>query len=200
MREGLWAIVAEMKYSKEEILKKYLETVYMGNGIYGVPAAIETYFNTTDISKLSDDNISEIITRLRYPNLSGSSEEYRIQIENRLGLKSSNAPFKKREKKQYNNTLPFLTERIEHELTLYCSKLKSRISDFTLSIPSDICLNPYKKIITSIDKEASIKANNILKAVLYPLEEKNVHNGAVYVWSEKEKKVIIYIGNRDDAV
>ncbi|GAB0174946.1 MAG: hypothetical protein HHAS10_08250 [Candidatus Altimarinota bacterium] len=200
-REGLWAFIAEIKYSKDEILKKYLETVYMGNGIYGIPAAIENYFGNKDINSISDEAISEIITRLRYPNLGGSSEEYRKQIENRLGLKSTEKPLLKREKKNYMDTLPFLTERIKKELSLYCNNpVSSKLSDFTLSISNDICSNPYKKIITSVDKDASIEANNILRSVLYPLEAKNVHNGAIYAWSEKEKKVILYIGNKDDAI
>lgn len=39
-------------------------------------------------------------------------------------------------------------------------------------------------------------AANVLEATLFPLEEKNVHNGSIYIWSEKEKKVLAYIGNR----
>ena len=80
----MWALVAEYKYSKEEILSKYLETAYMGNGIYGVPAAIEQYFSGGDESTLSSDQMVEIIVRLRFPNLGGSSESYRTLVSERL--------------------------------------------------------------------------------------------------------------------
>lgn len=36
LRESLWAVLAEVRYSKEEILTKYLDSVYMGNGVYGI--------------------------------------------------------------------------------------------------------------------------------------------------------------------
>ena len=46
VREAVLAVRLEDKLSKEEILERYLNTVYFGNGAYGVQAAAETYFNT----------------------------------------------------------------------------------------------------------------------------------------------------------
>ncbi len=43
-RELRLAIEVERRYSKNEILERYLNTVYLGQGAYGVKAAIETYF------------------------------------------------------------------------------------------------------------------------------------------------------------
>lgn len=199
VREGFWAFAVELRYKKEEILKKYLETVYMGNGIYGIPAALESYFTTDITASLDDDTISETIVRLRYPNLWWSSEEYKNQIAERLWLKIPSWPLPKREKRGYINTFPFLTDRIKKEITLYCNKKTSELHEFVLDIPPDICSGSYIKIISSIDKDASIYASDTLWAILYPLEEKNVHNGAIFVWSEKEKKVLVYIWNRLDA-
>jgi penicillin-binding protein 1A len=44
VKEALLAVKLEHKYSKNEILEKYLNTVYFGNGAYGVEAAAKTYF------------------------------------------------------------------------------------------------------------------------------------------------------------
>lgn len=44
LKELLWAIQIERKYSKDEILEAYLNTIYYGHGAYGVEAAAETYF------------------------------------------------------------------------------------------------------------------------------------------------------------
>jgi len=44
MREAVLALRVEGELSKEEILEKYLNTVYFGSGAYGVQAASETYF------------------------------------------------------------------------------------------------------------------------------------------------------------
>ncbi len=44
IKEASLAIRLEQQLSKQEILERYLNTVYFGNGAYGVEAAAETYF------------------------------------------------------------------------------------------------------------------------------------------------------------
>jgi membrane peptidoglycan carboxypeptidase len=43
-REIGWAIKADQKYSKEQILEFYLNTIYFGRGAHGIEAAAQTYF------------------------------------------------------------------------------------------------------------------------------------------------------------
>ncbi len=50
-REAAYAIRLERRLSKDEILEKYLNTVYFGSGAYGVQAAAETYWGV-DIENL----------------------------------------------------------------------------------------------------------------------------------------------------
>jgi penicillin-binding protein 1A len=45
VKEAVIAMRLEKKYTKRQILEAYLNTVYFGNGAYGVQAAAETYFN-----------------------------------------------------------------------------------------------------------------------------------------------------------
>ncbi len=199
IREWIWAIIVEWRYSKKEILKKYLETVYMGNGIYGIPAAISSYFPEQNLENLSDEGIAEIITRLRFPNWGGSSDEYKKQIIQKLWLNASqNIPYKNG-KITYINLFPFLTQRIQKEIQLFCRNEKSELHEFIENIPKNICTSSFIDITSSIDLELSNQVLSALEAVIYPLEEKNVHNGAIFVWSEKEQKILAYIWNRNDA-
>jgi penicillin-binding protein 1A len=46
-REAVLAMQLETQMSKKQILERYLNTVYLGNGAYGVQAFAETYYNTT---------------------------------------------------------------------------------------------------------------------------------------------------------
>ncbi|HVL93968.1 MAG TPA: PBP1A family penicillin-binding protein [Acidimicrobiales bacterium] len=46
VREAVLAMRLEDEMSKREILERYLNIVYFGNGAYGVQAAAETYFNS----------------------------------------------------------------------------------------------------------------------------------------------------------
>ncbi|MDQ4118930.1 MAG: penicillin-binding protein [Actinomycetota bacterium] len=47
LKEARIALQLERQLSKDEILNRYLNIVFMGNGSYGVAAAARTYFNTT---------------------------------------------------------------------------------------------------------------------------------------------------------
>jgi len=52
VREAVLAVRLEDEMSKREILERYLNIVYFGNGAYGLQAAAETYFNTS-VEKLT---------------------------------------------------------------------------------------------------------------------------------------------------
>jgi len=50
MREAALAYHLERKWSKAKILTEYLNTVYFGNGAYGVESAMRTYFGSTEFA------------------------------------------------------------------------------------------------------------------------------------------------------
>src|SRR5579884_1546606 len=52
VQEALLAIEIERYYTKDEILERYLNLIYLGAGAYGVEAAAHTYFGT-DVGHLS---------------------------------------------------------------------------------------------------------------------------------------------------
>ncbi len=60
------ALRVEGELSKEEILEKYLNTVYFGNGSYGVQAASETYFGV-DVEKMTVDQSALLAGIIRNP-------------------------------------------------------------------------------------------------------------------------------------
>ena len=66
VREAVLAIRLEDRLSKAEILERYLNTVYFGNGAYGVQAAAETYFDT-DVDKLTTGQAAVLAGIIRNP-------------------------------------------------------------------------------------------------------------------------------------
>ena len=48
LRESALAYHLERQWSKEKILTEYLNTVYFGNGAYGIESAVRTYFGDGD--------------------------------------------------------------------------------------------------------------------------------------------------------
>lgn len=52
IKEAYWSYLLSKRYSKKQILTDYLNTIYFGQGAYGVQSASEIYFNTS-VSKLN---------------------------------------------------------------------------------------------------------------------------------------------------
>ena len=48
LREAALAYHLERKWSKQKILTQYLNSVYFGNGAYGIESAVRTYFGGED--------------------------------------------------------------------------------------------------------------------------------------------------------
>jgi penicillin-binding protein 1A len=66
IREAVIANRIERKYTKKQILQAYLNTVYFGNGAYGVEAAAETYFNE-DVSHVTPPQAAFLAGVIRDP-------------------------------------------------------------------------------------------------------------------------------------
>ena len=67
VREAVLALRLEKELSKHQILERYLNTVYFGNGAYGVQAAAETYFNT-DVGNLDEAQAALLAGIIRNPD------------------------------------------------------------------------------------------------------------------------------------
>ena len=68
LKEAVVAIKLERKYSKPEILEKYLNTVYFGRGAYGVQAAAKTYFGKKDVGELDLKESAYLAGLIRTPS------------------------------------------------------------------------------------------------------------------------------------
>ena len=66
-REAVLARRLEDSMTKDQILERYLNTVYFGNGAYGVQAAAELYFNK-DVSKLDWPEAALLAALIRDPS------------------------------------------------------------------------------------------------------------------------------------
>jgi membrane peptidoglycan carboxypeptidase len=66
VQEIFRALNLEKRYSKEQILEAYLNTVYYSNSAYGVQAAANTYFGK-DVSELSLAQSASIIGITQFP-------------------------------------------------------------------------------------------------------------------------------------
>jgi len=63
LREARYALALEKKYSKDEILTRYLNMVYFGEGAYGIEAASQKYFSVSakDLNQLQAATLAGLV-------------------------------------------------------------------------------------------------------------------------------------------
>ena len=66
VRELVLTVAVERETTKEQLLSRYLNEVYFGNGAYGVAAAAETYFGTTP-DRLRPEQAAMLAVLIRAP-------------------------------------------------------------------------------------------------------------------------------------
>lgn len=66
IKEAFIALWLEQNYSKNEILELYINSVYLGNGVFGFPAAAKYYFNKT-LDQLNTSEMAMLVATLRSP-------------------------------------------------------------------------------------------------------------------------------------
>src|SRR5499427_10881645 len=87
LREALAAVWLDTQLSKDEILTRYLNGVYLGNGAYGMPAAARLYFNK-NLSELTLPEAAMLAGLIRSPsrdnplqNLKGAQARAAVVID-----------------------------------------------------------------------------------------------------------------------
>ncbi|MDA3040199.1 MAG: transglycosylase domain-containing protein, partial [Actinomycetota bacterium] len=65
--EAFYALRLERQLTKDEILERYMNTVYFGSGAYGVQAAAETYWGYEDVSQLGWEEGAMLAGLIRNP-------------------------------------------------------------------------------------------------------------------------------------
>src|SRR5699024_11188265 len=67
MREMVMALKADQELSKDEILSRYLNTIYFGRGAYGVQEASQAYFDK-DAAELTDEEAALLVAVIPAPS------------------------------------------------------------------------------------------------------------------------------------
>jgi membrane peptidoglycan carboxypeptidase len=82
IEELKYAIALEKKFSKDEILERYLNIAYYGDGAYGVEAAARHYFRTS-AKKLTLPQAAMLAGLVRNPNVDNPAADYDAAISRR---------------------------------------------------------------------------------------------------------------------
>lgn len=76
LKEAVIAVKLEKRYSKDEILGFYLNTVYFGKGAYGVDAASRVFFNNRPARKLTLTQSALLAATIRAPEYYSKKQNF----------------------------------------------------------------------------------------------------------------------------
>ena len=79
IKEAILAFVIETKLSKEEILERYLNEVYLGHGYYGIKTAADGYFHK-QLHRLTIKEISILVGLPKAPSFYDPTKNYEISL------------------------------------------------------------------------------------------------------------------------
>lgn len=207
LREAILAIWIEEKYTKEEILRMYLDNIFFGYNTYGLAGAMELYFPHNTIDTLSDDDILDIITRIHTPSIRATNLEqaliYREHAAQKLWWQAWSSGIWDDYSRNTLDTYPFITQRVQQSKELYCNWDISQLVKWTQSIADDICSSTSIDLQLTISAELQSYITSIIQNTIIRIEWENVTGSAVYIYNPTEWKVLAYVGNRwvrsDDA-
>jgi membrane peptidoglycan carboxypeptidase len=90
IKEAALAVKLERKFSKDEILERYLNTIYWGRGAYGIQAAAQAYFQK-DVGQLNLPEAALLASLIRSPeslNLASPHDQAIAQARRAATLKA----------------------------------------------------------------------------------------------------------------
>lgn len=189
IREGFLAFMFSVTKSKQEILENYLNTIYLGNNIYGLQTASQTYFKKIDLTTLSEEERVILITLIRTPGLS---------LDDPLFQKY----YQKVQKKLWYIFVPEVTYLPKHENIDYFPFVTRKALEICSGEIFEVTF--FKKydckngdFISTIDAKLWLFSREKMRNALGDLSDKNVTNAAVFALQPESHEVIIYEWSRD---
>ena len=82
LKEAALALKVEQKYTKREILERYLNTIYFGRGAYGVQAAARSYFGK-DVGELRLPEAAYLAGLIRAPQRADAKRDPKVAAARR---------------------------------------------------------------------------------------------------------------------
>lgn len=82
LKELRMAVAVDKKYTKDQILSLYMNSVYFGNGAYGIKAASNEYF-AVDPDKLTASQSATLVAMVQSPNVYNPIDNPKVSLQQR---------------------------------------------------------------------------------------------------------------------
>jgi penicillin-binding protein 1C len=195
--EAIYSVRISNAYSKDQILEKYLNTVYFGNLSYGAGEAARNYFG----KNLQELDLAELALLAGLPQ---SPSGYNPLI------------YPERAKKRQFYVLTRMLaagnitqQQFDESSTEKLNYKKSRVSieaphfvqyilaDLEKSYGEDAVYKKGLNVVTTIDLDLQKKAESIISYQLEKLSQKNVTNSALLSVEKQTGQILAWVGSAD---
>lgn len=197
MKEIKLAIKAEKVFSKDKILEEYLNTIYFGNGAYGIENASELYFSkpAKDLSIAESATLAGVINAPRIYDPISSQE--RCKERRNLVLKlMQNQNYISLEEYEKNAKSPINIVKNDIKTLKYAKKCIIQETCDALNVTENQLKNMHINIKCSIDFLLQKDIDNLLlnESVHVNGENQSPASIGVFVVDNKTKNVVAVAG------
>lgn len=212
LKEALMALIAERRYSKEEILENYLNEIYLGQkgaqGIFGVWEAVQFYFSK-EIQELTPGEMALLAGLIKAPNRYSPYRSVDDATRRRNVVLRKMLEEKFITQRQYEEALKEVVLRRElvkvaNDAPFYVDFLRRELA---ISYSNEVLTADGYKIFTSLDLQLQRIAERALVDGLKQLEEEYPHlrrrgeedrlEGAIIVIKPQTGEIKAMVGGRD---
>jgi penicillin-binding protein 1A len=201
LKELFWAVQLERHYDKEEIMERYLNTVYFGRGAYGAEAAARTYFKVpaSDLTVGQSAYLAGLIKAPQRFQINEKPEEA-IELRNivirkmvREGFLGPGEGKTAGEEDLVAQFKPGMTIEVDSPRAGYFVEYVRRILRSEFHLSNEEILSGGLQIHTTLDLKMQDAAEAAIKKVLNRPEDPD----AAIVAMDSEGRVKAMVGGRD---
>lgn len=190
----------ERRFTKNQIIEMYLNTVYFGEGAFGIEEAAKTYFNTS-AKNLTLGQASYLAALLNAPSkLSPFSQNKEKGIKRQKYVLSQMVEEKSITQRQKEKALK--NPLIFNPVQIYS---RNKAPHFALMVRDEL-IKKYGEeqvarsgfqVYTSLDLPMQEYAESVVKQQVEKLKASNVSNGAAVVMNPKTGEILALVGSKD---
>lgn len=203
-QELVLSVEIERRYSKDEILEMYLNSVYFGEGAFGIEDAAQTYFNTS-AKKLNTAQAAMLIGLLPAPSayspITGSREAAEKRQIYVLGRMVEDGYLTKKEKKAAENKkLSFAKpKREDFEAPHFALMVKDQLIEQYGGGEEgeEFIARSGFTVKTTLNLNWQKKAQEAVKTQVDLLAGSNVSNGGAVIIDPKTGEIRALVGSKD---
>lgn len=192
----------EKTISKDKILEMYLNNVYLGSGAYGVKGAAKIYFNK-NLNELTLPEMALIAGLPQAPSVYSPYHDKTLAQKRRNQVLLRMYKMKYIDKDTYEkaketpiklSTMPMMYAT--NKAPYFCDYVTKEMQK--LGFTEDEIINGGLKIITTLDYNAQVKAN---EAIINNLNAwgmtKDKNQAAVFSFNAIDGRILVYAGGKD---